>query len=68
MAEITYEKAIKRLEKIVDTLESGELSLDESIALFEEGTKLCKFCNDALNNAEQKIKSLEEAEKEKSNE
>jgi exodeoxyribonuclease VII small subunit len=62
MQDITYESAMKRLEEIVEKLESGELSLEESIALYEESTKLSAFCADALNKAELKIKRLSEKE------
>jgi exodeoxyribonuclease VII small subunit len=56
--EMTYEKAIQRLEEIVNLLEKNEVSLDESMKLFEEGTKLTAFCADKLKNAEQKITEL----------
>lgn len=58
MTELTYEQALKKLEKIVNNLESGSISLDESIKLFEEGTKLADFCNTKLNAAEQKFTEL----------
>lgn len=53
--ELTYEEAIKRLEEIVELLEKNEVSLDESMKLFEEGTKLTAFCTEKLKSAEQKI-------------
>ncbi|MCH5320393.1 MAG: exodeoxyribonuclease VII small subunit [Eubacterium sp.] len=56
--EMTYETAIKRLEEIVDTLEKNEVSLDDSMKLFEEGTKLTAFCSSKLKEAEQKITEL----------
>ena len=56
--EITYEKAIKRIEEIVSTLEKNDVSLDESIKLFEEGTKLSVFCNEKLTQAKQKITEI----------
>lgn len=56
--EMTYEKAIERLEEIVKVLEKNEVSLDESMKLFEEGTKLTAFCADKLKKAEQKITEL----------
>ena len=62
MQEMTYESAMKKLEEIVEKLESGELSLDESIKLYEESAKLSAFCADALNKAEMKIKELSEVE------
>lgn len=55
MAELKFEQAMAKLEEIVVTLEKGELGLEESLKLFEEGTKLAAFCNNALNEAEQKI-------------
>ena len=58
MAEMTFESAMARLEEIVALLEGGSCTLDESLKLFEEGTKLTAFCNDSLKNAEQKIVQL----------
>ena len=54
----TFESAIARLEVIVRALESGSAPLDESLALFEEGVSLVKFCNEKLDGAEQKVKML----------
>lgn len=62
MADMNYEESVKRLEEIVEKLESGELSLEESIKLFEEGTKLTASCYDILKNAEQKITNISELE------
>ena len=56
--EMTYEKAISRLEEIVSALEKNDVTLDESLKLFEEGTKLTAFCADQLKNAQQKITEL----------
>ena len=53
--QITYEEAVKRLEEIVTLLEKNEATLDESMKLFEEGTKLAAICNKKLNDAKQKI-------------
>ena len=58
MEELSYEQQMKRLEEIVAKLEDGSLGLDESLKLFEEGTKLAAECNKVLNNAEQKIIKL----------
>ena len=57
--QISYEKAIERLEEIVEKLNSNEISLDESLLLFEEGTKLTKDCHNMLENAKQKIVEIE---------
>ena len=58
MAEMTFEQAMTRLEQIVAALESGRCTLDESLKLFEEGTKLTAYCADQLKTAEQKIVKL----------
>lgn len=52
---MTYENAIKKLEETVLALERGESSLDESLSLFEEGTKLAAFCSKTLDEAELKL-------------
>ena len=64
MTENVFEKNLERLEDIVKKLEDGRCSLDESIKLLEEGIKLSGDCNKTLEKAKQKIKLLEEAEKE----
>ena len=56
--ELTYEDAVKRLEEVVAALENKETPLDESVKLFEEGTKLAAFLNDKLKNAKQKVTVL----------
>ena len=53
-----FEEAVEELERVVDRLESGELSLEESLAAFEDGVKLVKFCNEKLNEVEKKIELL----------
>lgn len=60
--EWTFEKAMTRLEQIVTLLESGNCTLDESLKLFEEGTKLTAYCSKSLKNAEQKIIKLTAAD------
>lgn len=54
----TYEESIKRLEEIVKALEEGNVPLDKSITLFEEGAALVKRCEKLLSEAEQKVKIL----------
>lgn len=56
--EMNYEKAIKRLEEIVSLLDTNEASLEESMKLFEEGTKLSSYCNKTLTEAKQKITEI----------
>lgn len=55
---IDFEKALKELEKLVDEMESGELTLDQSLAKFEKGVALTKACQQALKHAEQKVNIL----------
>ncbi|MFQ6038056.1 MAG: exodeoxyribonuclease VII small subunit [Candidatus Aminicenantales bacterium] len=63
MAERSFEKALEELEKIVEKLEGGELSLSESLALFEKGVKLARFLREELEKAEKKIDILLKDEK-----
>jgi exodeoxyribonuclease VII small subunit len=58
MSEIKFEKAIQRLEKIVNDLETGELDIDKSLEIFEEGIKMSRVCSKKLNEAEAKIEKL----------
>ncbi len=53
-----FEKKLKRLEDIVEKMESGDLSLDDSLKLFEEGVKLSRDCQSQLTAAEDKVKVL----------
>lgn len=62
-AKITYEEGIRKLQEIVKALESGGLTLDESVKLFEAGAALSRFCSGELEKAERKIVFLEEEEK-----
>ena len=55
---VTFEQSMKRLDEIVRMLESGEVSLEESISLFEEGTKLAEKCTGLLDAAELKVTKL----------
>ncbi len=61
---MNFETALERLEEINKLLESGQLSLDDSLKLFEEGSKLSKVCYEKLNNAQKKIDSLKEGNEE----
>ena len=59
MEEKKFEKVLEELEQIVARLEKGNLSLEESLRLFEEGIKLSRFCNNKLEEAERKIEILQ---------
>lgn len=56
--ENTFESSFKRLEEILEKLEGNDVSLEETIELYEEGLKLTKFCYDKLNKAELRIKEI----------
>ena len=62
MKQKSYEQSMKRIEEIVGILECSELTIDESMKLYEEGVKLTAFCNKYLDNAEQKIIKLSDIE------
>lgn len=53
-----FEKKLNRLEEIVQKMEKGDLTLDDSLKLFEEGVKLSAECHTRLNEAEEKVKKL----------
>lgn len=58
MKQKTFESSLGELEKIVRKLEGGDLSLDESLKLFEEGIKLSRECEEKLSNAERRVELL----------
>ena len=53
-----FEDALSKLEKIVGKLEEGDISLEESLKLFEEGIRLSRLCNQKLDEAERKVQIL----------
>ena len=53
-----FESALEELEQVVEQLESGALSLEDSLAAFEKGIGLVRFCNQKLNEVEKKIEIL----------
>jgi exodeoxyribonuclease VII small subunit len=58
MAEKKFEEAMQRLEEIVESLEESDLSLNDSLKIFEEGMKLIGFCTKRLEEVEQKVTML----------
>lgn len=62
MKKVSYEEAMKKLGEIVSKLEGEDLPLEESLKLFEEGTKLVGVCNSYLDSAQQKITELTKLE------
>jgi exodeoxyribonuclease VII small subunit len=56
----SFEESLNELESLVETLERGDLSLDESLKTFERGVELTRICQQSLQKAEQKIQLLSE--------
>ena len=63
MSELKFEKAMTRLENIVEELERGDLDIDKSLEIFEEGIKMSRVCSKKLNEAEAKIEKLTKGKK-----
>ena len=57
-SELSFEKALKRLEEIVELLESGDYPLEKSLTLFEEGVSLVTTCNNKIETVEKSVKIL----------
>jgi exodeoxyribonuclease VII small subunit len=58
MAEIKFEEALRKLEKIVEDLEKGDLSLDQALKIYQEGIELSRMCSLRLESAKKKIDIL----------
>jgi|ETNmetMinimDraft_26_1059896.scaffolds.fasta_scaffold34512_2 exodeoxyribonuclease VII small subunit len=58
MEKLSFEQALVRLEEIVGQMEAGEVTLDASLSLFEEGTALSRHCTGKLDAAEERIRVL----------
>jgi exodeoxyribonuclease VII small subunit len=56
---LSFEQALDELDQLVRRMESGELSLDDSIAAYRRGAELARYCQARLANAEQEIRQLE---------
>lgn len=57
--DLTFEKALSELEKVVERMEDGSLSLEQSLAAHKRGLELAKFCQEKLAAAEAQVKVLE---------
>lgn len=58
MDDLTFEKALRELESAVEKLEIGELTLDQSLALYEQGQKYAAFCSSQLEMAQLKVEMI----------
>ena len=63
MSEIKFEKAMTRLENIIEELERGDLDIDKSLEIFEEGIKMSRLCSKKLNEAEARIEKVSKGKK-----
>ena len=54
----TFEASMQRLEQIVRAMERGDVALEESLKLFQEGTELVRSCNELLDNAQLQVKMI----------
>jgi exodeoxyribonuclease VII small subunit len=59
ISDLTFEDAYARLEEIVAQLESGDLTLDETVTLYEQGQQLAQHCGDLLDSAELRVQQLD---------
>jgi exodeoxyribonuclease VII small subunit len=59
-AELTFEQALAELEKIVASMEAGQMPLEQSLAAYKRGAELLKFCQSALQDAQQQVRILED--------
>jgi exodeoxyribonuclease VII small subunit len=58
--EASFESALGELEKIVESMEAGQMPLEQSLAAYKRGAELLKFCQSALQDAQQQVKILED--------
>ena len=56
---LTFEEAMKELEKLVDSLDKGDVSLDEAIAAYDRGSQLKDFCQNKLHEAKMKVETIQ---------
>ena len=61
---MSFEDAMKELEKLVDSLDKGDVSLDEAIAAYDRGSQLKEYCEKKLNEAKMKIETIQSSDKE----
>ena len=68
MKNMKYEDAVKKLEELVQKLEKGDMTLDETVACYDEATKISGYCEAMLNNAKLRIEELRVNKEEEENE
>ena len=59
---LTFEEAMKELEKLVDSLDKGDISLDEAISAYDRGSQLKDYCQKKLNEAKMKVETIQSSD------
>ena len=62
LEKLTFEKAMKELEELVDSLDKGDVSLDEAIAAYDRGSQLKDYCQKKLHDAKMKVETIQFSE------
>ena len=62
LEKLTFEEAMKELEKLVDSLDKGDVSLDEAIAAYDRGSQLKDYCQKKLHDAKMKVETIQVSE------
>ena len=62
LEKLTFEEAVKELELLVDSLDKGDISLDEAIAAYERGSQLKDHCQKKLNEAKMKVETIQSSD------
>ena len=62
LEKLTFEEAMQELEKLVDSLDKGDASLDEAIAAYDRGSQLKDYCQKKLNEAKLKVETIQSSE------
>ena len=63
LEKLTFEKAMKELEELVDSLDKGDVSLDEAIAAYDRGSQLKDYCQKKLHEAKMKVDTIQLSDK-----
>ena len=59
LEKLSFEEAMKELEKLVDSLDKGDISLDEAIAAYDRGSQLKDYCQKKLHDAKMKVETIQ---------
>ena len=62
LKKLTFEEAMMELEKLVDSLDKGDISLDEAISAYDRGSKLKDYCHKKLHEAKMKVETIQSSE------